>query len=327
VTPGRIDAGPPAELVELVDAQADHFARLDRLLPERRTPPTGQPLSARLPDGRTVYGVHVRSSLAVDNPARLWAAAEVDTLTPLIGDTGTDGMSALLDAWRVLLPGLALTGQDSACMVNWPSHDVAATRAFLDHGMLPIVVIAVRRPAAATAPVAAAAAPAAVGGPRRIRRATGADGEAVVELALAELRYSALVGAPAPANGAALRADSVLRRLADGCPMWLAEENGVPVGLADCGWADVGPGSPYVWQLLAGRWGYVNCLSVAPAARGTGVGTALVRVAHAEFARERAVGSFLFYSPANPLSSVFWPRRGYRPLWTMWEVRPAAALR
>jgi len=24
---------------------------------------------------------------------------------------------------------------------------------------------------------------------------------------------------------------------------------------------------------------------------------------------------------------VFWPRQGYRPLWTIWEVRPAWALR
>ena len=29
----------------------------------------------------------------------------------------------------------------------------------------------------------------------------------------------------------------------------------------------------------------------------------------------------------NPLSAPFWSRMGYRPLWTGWEVRPAASLR
>ncbi len=29
----------------------------------------------------------------------------------------------------------------------------------------------------------------------------------------------------------------------------------------------------------------------------------------------------------NPPSAPFWSRMGYRPLWTGWEVRPAASLR
>ena len=29
----------------------------------------------------------------------------------------------------------------------------------------------------------------------------------------------------------------------------------------------------------------------------------------------------------RPLSAPFWGRMGYRPLWTGWEVRPAASLR
>lgn len=317
----------------LVLAQSASYARLDGRLPQLRTAPAGRPLSAPLPGGGLVHGVHVRTSLHPDNLARLWAAAEVSTLTPLVGDTGTAGMSALLAAWRALLPELGLAGAaDSACMVTWPSHDVAATRAFLDHGMVATVVIATRDPErpgpdadAGTARAVGTAAGAGDG--PAVRRAGPADQETVVELALAELRYSAQVGAPAPANADSLRTTSIARRLAEGCPMWLAEDGGQALGLADCGWAEVGPGSPYARQLPPGRWGYVNCLSVRDRHRGRGVGAALVRAAHAEFARERATGSFLFYTPANPLSSVFWPRRGYRPLWTMWEVRPAAALR
>jgi hypothetical protein len=34
----------------------------------------------------------------------------------------------------------------------------------------------------------------------------------------------------------------------------------------------------------------------------------------------------LHYAQMNPLSAPFWNRMGYRPLWTGWEVRPAASL-
>jgi len=36
---------------------------------------------------------------------------------------------------------------------------------------------------------------------------------------------------------------------------------------------------------------------------------------------------YLHYAQLNPLSAPFWNRMGYRPLWTGWEVRPAASLR
>ena len=39
----------------------------------------------------------------------------------------------------------------------------------------------------------------------------------------------------------------------------------------------------------------------------------------------RAVGRR--WQDLNPLSAPFWNRMGYRPLWTGWEVRPAASLR
>jgi hypothetical protein len=35
-------------------------------------------------------------------------------------------------------------------------------------------------------------------------------------------------------------------------------------------------------------------------------------------------GFLLHYALMNPLSAPFW--MGYRPLWTGWEVRPAASL-
>jgi hypothetical protein len=37
--------------------------------------------------------------------------------------------------------------------------------------------------------------------------------------------------------------------------------------------------------------------------------------------------TLLHYAVPNPLSVPFWSARGYRPLWTVWEARPAGTLR
>ena len=37
--------------------------------------------------------------------------------------------------------------------------------------------------------------------------------------------------------------------------------------------------------------------------------------------------TLLHYAQASPVSGPFWHRQGYRPLWTTWPARPAAALR
>jgi hypothetical protein len=39
------------------------------------------------------------------------------------------------------------------------------------------------------------------------------------------------------------------------------------------------------------------------------------------------ITTLLHCAQLNPLSAPFWSRMGYRPLWTGWEVRPAASLR
>jgi GNAT superfamily N-acetyltransferase len=66
---------------------------------------------------------------------------------------------------------------------------------------------------------------------------------------------------------------------------------------------------------------------VLPGRRGAGVGAALVARAHAEMAAAGVALALLHYEQANPLSTPFWARQGYRPLWTSWEARPASAIR
>ncbi|WNV89542.1 GNAT family N-acetyltransferase [Umezawaea sp. Da 62-37] len=304
----------------LLDAQSARFASIDPMLPAVPEPPDGDVLTAALPDGTRVAGVVHRQVHEPSSMSRLWSATEVWEMTPLLGGAGGRGMDALLRAWRRMMDRAAGAEPDSSCVLTWPSRDAEATKALLDHGMVPLSTIAVRRPANGRD-----------GGPPptlRIRRATPHDLEAVLQLSLAELHYSSLVGSTiARPEAVALKRRTLRDRLASNGPTWLAERDGIAVALAECAVVASEPGNWTSTRLPHGRWGYVNCLSVLPGARGTGVGQQLMAFAHRELERLGTVGTYLYYNPPNPLSSVFWPRQGYRPLWTVWEVRPAFALR
>ncbi|GAB1512455.1 N-acetyltransferase family protein [Actinophytocola sp. KF-1] len=305
----------------LLGAQTTRFEQLDPLLPAAAPPPDGHVLTAALPAGDRVAGVLTHSEFEPGSATALWSALELWELHPLVGAAGGTGMDALLREWARLLTRRT-TGADSACLVTWPSRDAEAAQPLLAHGFTPLTNLAVR--------------PVRAGGPVRrapqagvtVRLATAADVETVLALELAELAYSALVGA------AVLRPDAervkratVLRHVEQGDPMWLAERDGVAVGLAHCRLMDVAADSLIATRLRPGRWGYVNCVAVVEGARGAGVGSELMAVAHHELHRRGASGTFLYVNPPNPLASVFWARQGYRPLWTSWELRPASALR
>nr|WP_073480929.1 GNAT family N-acetyltransferase [Streptoalloteichus hindustanus] len=303
---------------DLLTAQAERFAGLDPLLPRVRAVPEGDVLTAALPDGGRVAGLLLRSRNGPGTLPSLWSAREVHELVPLVGDAGSAGVEVLLRAWRHRFERVGLPDADSACVVVWPSRDAPVARVMLDHGLVPLSVLAVR---------VEPALPPQAGGEVRIRRATPADLDAVHELAMAELRYSALVGgAVVRQDAAALKRAALRARLLGRDPVWVAERDGVVLAVAECAWSDPDPSS-WAVRLPPGRWGYVNCVSVLPGARGGGIGRRLMSVVHAEFARAGATGSYLYYHSPNPLSSAFWPRQGYRPLWTVWEVRPASALR
>ncbi|SDM78410.1 GNAT family N-acetyltransferase [Allokutzneria albata] len=307
---------------DLLAAQRARFTAIDPALPEAVPPPRDErteTLTAALPDGRRVTAGLVHASYPVGSAQRLWSAAEVWELLPLIGDTGGVGMNALLCAWVERMRAVGPPTSDSTCLVSWPSRDTEATRAFLDHGFLPLTTLAVRRSVPQPPPRV---------DPLVVRLARNADMDAMLQLTLAELRYSAAVGAATfRENAVPVKRDALRKRLLDGDPVWVAERDGMTLALADCVWTPVTKGNWAGTRLRPGNWGYVNCVSVLPGARGNGVGRRLMDVVHAEFARGGATGTYLYYNPPNPLSSVFWPRQGYRPLWTLWEVRPATALR
>jgi GNAT superfamily N-acetyltransferase len=316
----------------LQQAQAARLAALDPLLPPEGPAPDGQVLTAALPDGRRVAGVLTSSDNAPGSLASLWSARWVWELHPLVGSDARLGLDALLRAWRALpdrgSPAPA-DSDDSAAVVAWPSRDVEATRALLDHGFVPLSVLAVR---VHGEPEAARQRDDDPGTGENlgivVRRARPTDLNAALRLSLDELSYSSLVGGTIVRPDAAeLKRQAIGYRLRQEDPVWLAEHDGVPVGLAECWLTDVPEGAGRRFLVPAGRWGYINTVSVSPAVRDRGVGRRLLAVTHRELRRFGAVGTYLYYNPANPLSSVFWPRQGYRPLWTIWEVRPAAAMR
>jgi GNAT superfamily N-acetyltransferase len=302
----------------LLAAQTARFERVDPALPAAAPPPDGDVFTAALADGERVAGIVVRDRYEAGTAPTLWSAREVWELHPLVGAAGGPGMDALLREFGRAV-GRAAAGADSACLVTWPSRDVEAAKPLLAHGFTPLSTLAVRtadhptdRPRGRLA----------------IRLATTRDLDVALELELAELAYSALVGAAIDRPDAhRVKRAALTRHLEQGDPVWLAERDGVVVGLAHGRLVDAAPGAATGTRLRTGRWGYVNCVSVRPDVRGTGVGRRLMAVAHRELLQHGAAGTFLYYNPPNPLASVFWPRQGYRPLWTMWEIRPAGALR
>ena len=310
-----------ARLGVLREAQDARFARLDPLLVATAAEPAGEQLSVALPSGRRVAGVLARTVHGPGAPTSLWSARDAWELFPFVGDDPGPGLHALLGAWRRLMDRSGRPDHDSACVVTWPSRDVEGSNMLLRHGFVPLSVLAVRRPAV---PVDQCEPPLGLA----IRRAVGSDVETAVQLALAEMSYSAMVGGTIVRPDAAdIKRIALRYRVGNDDMVWLVERDGVAIALAECWVTDSNPGARHRFPVPTGRWGYVNTVSVLPGVRGAGVGRALMALVHRELYRAGVTGTYLYYNPPNPLSSVFWPRQGYRPLWTIWETRPAWALR
>ncbi|GAA4552548.1 GNAT family N-acetyltransferase [Amycolatopsis samaneae] len=280
------------------------FAALDPLLRPVPLPAGGVPLRSG-PD----FGVLTRTVVAPASWRALWGPSVTYRLSPVPGEDAAAGVGALLDAWDARRAGDP--EHDSARVVTWPSRDLAVAEVLLSRGFAPEVALAVR-PAA---PVPGHRVPGIA-----VRAAREADVEEIVALRLTELEYAALVGPSVRRPGAAaLLAAETRRGLRFGARILLADRDGVAAGLvAFGGTSRVAPGDG---TLPEGRWGHLGTLAVSPAARGRGIGRVLAATAHRELGLSGVRGTFLYYHPANPLSTVFWHRQGYRPLWTTWARR------
>jgi GNAT superfamily N-acetyltransferase len=265
-------------------------------------------------------GLCCHRRIADDVLDQVWGTITRIELTPRLRDSAV--LDDLLGQWRGHLAALPeASGKDSAAVVNWPSRDIGGVSALLKRGMQPLTVIAVR-PARRTALAAAGISPDLV-----IREGRPDDLDAAAELEMGVIRNDAHFGTAImrPATGTLVREDT--RKVLTGRPgwLWVAERAGRLVGLVH-----VQPPPDSDWIAVMTRPGttaYLQTMYVTPDERGSGLGAALVKRAHDELDARGVSTTLLHYSQLNPLSVPFWSRMGYRPLWTTWEARPAAALR
>ncbi len=305
---------------------------IDPLLPDPAALPTGcaEPLIVTGENGRLAgLGVCVHQHVPAHSLNQTWGAADRFTLVPrLTGQEIGYPAGQLLGQWRDHLAGVgASRGPDTSASVVWPSLDITGIQALLRHGLQPLTVIAAR-----TRPnVAPPSAPRGAYGVT-IRQAGIADEEQVLDLELQLIRYDMRFGGPVwRAATARLVRDEIrnsLSRPEQESWTWLAERDG-PAGRA-VGLLVAQPPQDAGW--IAGMTSlapaaYLQTMFVAEQERGTGIGAALVRNLHARLDAGGVAVTLLHHSQVNPLSAPFWYRMGYRPLWTSWEARPAAALR
>jgi GNAT superfamily N-acetyltransferase len=299
---------------------------IDPLLPDVPgwAPGCGASLAVRGPDGGLVAAGSCSHWAGEPGSLDLIEGATARfRLTPHIA--GTDvlaSLDTLLSRWRDHLATVPeAAGEDTAAVICWPSRDVAGVRALVAHGLAPLGVIAAR--SARRPPAVVAGCPPGV----RIRRATPADLDVVARMAWAVVSFDAQFGGviERPWAAEALRAE-LAGLLGEHDPWtWLAERDGDPVGLLiaerpeSAGW--IAP------RTSASPVAYLLALYVVPDERAAGVGAALTGLLHGTAAAVGVSVILLQYEQVNPLAVPFWGARGYRPLWTTWEARPARMFR
>ncbi len=298
---------------------------LDQLLPRRADLPEGctAPLVANGANGRPAgLAVCRHQFVPADTLNQTWGTASRFSLILRLREPDTSAaMDDLLTQWREHLAGLPeAAAADSAALVSWPARDVTGVNGLLRHGMQAMTVIAVR-PAGSAEPAAAP------DDGLVVREAGPADMDVVTEFEMGVIRYDAQFGAAIirPATEALVRAETQAALTRRPAWAWLAERDGQPVGLVH-----VQPPELSGWiagMTRPGETVYLQTMFVRPGERGRGAGAALVRHVHGVLDARGVQTTLLHYALMNPLSAPFWNRIGYRPLWTGWEVRPAASLR
>jgi GNAT superfamily N-acetyltransferase len=311
---------------EINRAVGRRWLGLDRLLPPRAEFPEGcaAPFVTTGANGRPAGLAACRHEHIPDGRlSQTWGAATRYSLIARLREADTSaGLDALLGQWRDHLAGLPGTGaDDTAAMITWPARDVSGINTLLRHGLQAVTVIAVRtaRPEAAVLDL---------DGDESlvIREAGPPDLDVVTEFEMGVIRYDALFGSAIlrPATEELVRAETQAALAVRPAWAWLAERDGEPVGLVHI----LSPErSRWITGMTrAGVTVYLQTMFVRPGQRGAGVGAALVRHLHAVLDARGVDTVLLHYAQMNPLSAPFWNRMGYRPLWTGWEVRPAASL-
>ncbi len=312
---------------DINEAVGRRWRALDPMLPAPRDLPEGcmAPLVVAGENGRpAAVGVCRHLNVPDDALEQVWGTTTRLVLTPRLREPDNHAaLDELLGRWREHLAGLpAADDQETTAIIDWPSRDVSGVNALLKHGMQAITVLAVR-PAGRAMQATDTEPPAGV----VIREARPDDLDAVTEMELGVIRFDAHFGAAFMRPSAeALVRDATRKTLAlRPAWAWVAERGERLVGLVH-----VQPQDESAWiagKTRPGTTAYLQTMFVGPDERGGGLGAALVKRAHDELNARGISITLLHYAQLNPLSAPCWSRMGYRPLWTGWESRPAAALR
>jgi GNAT superfamily N-acetyltransferase len=310
---------------------ARRWRSLDPLLPTPDDLPEGcsPPLVVSGPDGRPVaLAVCRHQRVADDSLNQTWGATHRFLLSPRIKPADTlAALDSVLAQWSDHVAGIpASRDVDSAAIVTWPTRDITGVRALQRHGLVPMAVIAAR-PAGRPAPPTSPSPLAGTDHGLVIRQAGADDFPVVTELEMGVIKFDANFGGAVlrPSTATLLRADVRSRLSRAPNWTWLAERDQRAAGLVT-----VQPPQDSIWLrplTSRDRVAYLQTGFVVPDERGQGIGERLVRHVHQVLDQSRIELTLLHYAQVNPLSGPFWSRLGYRPLWTIWEARPASALR
>jgi GNAT superfamily N-acetyltransferase len=302
------------DLRELTESHSARLHSMDPLLPVPAIPhlAVSDELIGVQADGSVAVGVARLSEPDPDEMVSTWGALRQYQLVVRL--SGPAALDPLLTEWDRYLADRAAPGdEETSAVLMWPSRDTAPVPALVRHGFAPLVVCAARPAGIPTPP-----APDAL-----IRPAEPADLDVITDLNLAVVDYDAQFGVVTsrPSTRPALRTalGEALDRTNPG--IWLAEHAGEPIGMIA---VDLPPHADWMARDVGvAPIGYVGCLFVREDVRGGGVGRALVAEGHRALEEAGVAVTLLHHSLPNPRSTPFWYSNGYRPLWTVWQRRPA----
>ncbi len=240
-------------------------------------------------------------ALTLPNPADPDAVAVADAL-----------LAALGSKWQA--------SQTYADLLTWPSADRWLEPLLARYGFVADSIVAYH-PNAPLAPTSRPPDPS-----LRVRPAQPADEPSLVALHLGEIQFHADHVAHVrivPAVEEDFR-EKLARLWQDQSPqigaplVVVVEQHGEVVAMSE-NYIEQSPGWGALSRFPPGRYGYLNSVSVRADKRGQGIGRLLTQGVIEAFAPYLVDAFGLWYMPANPLSSKFWPHLGFTPLWTQYR--------